>query len=166
MVWPKRYEKDKYRWKTEGREGDWNGEKENEGMDYILGWVHFKYAATRSTTNCHSDQEIAGWDYLAGIIWKDNNISYIMTSSNLSVGNLWLFPAAALLLWFPVLPKAFRAQGHLPLLESLPPQRVWLPMPEVSTSCVRKGCGKHPWHSTDTLAFAPCTCALAHALPI
>lgn len=33
----------------------------------------------------------------------------------------WLFPATILLLWFPVLPKALRAQGHLHLLQSLPP---------------------------------------------
>lgn len=39
-------------------------------MEDVFGQVYFKYAATRSATNYHFDQEIAGLNYLAGIIWK------------------------------------------------------------------------------------------------
>lgn len=115
---------------------------------------------------------LLGW-----ITWLElsGNTYCIITSSNLSVNDHLALPAAILLLWFPVLTKALRGQGHLHLLESLPPQWVWLPMPEVSTRtvqhlarlCVRKGCGKHPWDSTEvhTLALVLCLAILTQTLP-
>lgn len=63
---------------------------------------------------------------MSGIIWKDNNISCIITSSNLN-GNDHLAPPCHSTP--PVIPRSHQStQGCLHLLQFLPPQWMWLPM--------------------------------------